>query len=542
MTFKTLLIAICSTTIGVHVSVPSQAQPSISDGASAQCIAIKHADFSQIPDAPTQIVDILFVKATQANIGYCEVSGYVAPNVGFMIRLPSSNWNGKFLEVGCGGSCGSFFTFLCDTPLRKGYACIASDMGHKSASVDGMWAYNNPQAEIDWSFRATHVAALAGKAITAWFYGREPNFSYFHGCSTGGRQGMIEAQRFPWDFDGIIAGAPPFSETDTLMHILWGERSILEKNGKPILEANDLRLIHRAVLRQCDMDDGVNDGIISNPPSCHFDPEMLICAHEENDSCLSTRKIEAVKKFYSGPVTSNGRKLSTGGFTPGSELDWGSFAPGGNYPIGRAAIARESLHYLGFMPDPAPSWQAKDFNFDQDYKRFGMMESLYGNTNPDLRRFKAAGGKLLIYHGWTDLEPSPLDSIDYYETVVKTMGGLESTQDFFRLFMIPGMNHCSGGSGAFAVDYLTYMESWVEKDDPPKAMIGAHVPSHKNGYDAFVGLKFPLDHSITVSFTRPFYAYPLRAKYNGTGNSTDAVSFVPDPASEKVQLKLSATP
>src|SRR5262245_11301982 len=203
---------------------------------SQACTKLEFTDFSMIQDVPTQITQSKFVEAAKRSPALCDVQGYVAPNIGFHLQLPLSQWNGKFIEVGCGGSCGMFFDSLCNTPLSRGYACIASDMGHKSTTTDGKWAYNNLQAEIDWSFSATHVVALAGKAVTEQFYRRKPERSYFHGCSTGGRQGTIEAQRFPGDFDGIIAGAPPFSETDTLMLMLWADRSIKDTHGQSILK------------------------------------------------------------------------------------------------------------------------------------------------------------------------------------------------------------------------------------------------------------------------------------------------------------------
>jgi len=490
--------------------------------AARACEILPTVDFSAVQDASIQITEAAPISPGKDVPAVCDVQGYVSSNIGFHFRLPLSNWNGKFIEVGCGGSCGVFFDFLCNTPLSRGYACIASDMGHKSTTTDGKWAYNNLQAEVDWSFRATHIVALAGKAITERYYGRKPNFSYFHGCSTGGRQGTIEAQRFPWDFDGIIAGAPPFSETDALMHVLWNEQAVRDSKGQPMFTEGDLKQVHEAVLRQCDMDDGVKDGIVSNPHACHFNPETLLCAGGLGSACLAADKVEALKRLYAGPTTSSGQKISSGGVVVGAELNfWASHEAGEN------SLGEDSIHYMSFMPDPSPGWKASDFDWDRDFKRFGMMESLYGNTNPDLRKFKAAGGKLLLYHGWADWGASPLNSVDYYETVSRTMGGLKPTQEFFRLFLVPGMNHCSGGDGAFAIDYLTYLENWVEKGEAPEVMIGAHLPSFKQGYAAFTGLEFPLDPAIPLGFTRPVYPYPLRATYRGSGDPSRAKNFVP---------------
>jgi hypothetical protein len=500
-----------------------------------QCTALQHIDFSIVQDAPTQITEARLIKGDPV---YCQVQGYVSPQVGFEIRLPVHNWNGKFMETGCAAACGTIMiNWLCPSLLRKGYACIASDMGHEGAIDNGLWAYNNLQAEIDWGFRAAHVTALAGKAITERFYKKAPDKSYFMGCSTGGREGMFEAQRFPWDFDGIIAGAPASDQSRIALVRLSAALAMRASDGTPILSHADLQLAHNAVVAACDMNDGVRDGLIGDPRACKFDPEELVCKGNATKGCLSLQQVNALKKIYSGPKTSTGKRIyADGALMPGSELAFGEY-----YPGHFSSFDIDDLRYMTFMPDPGPNWQLSDLNFDRDYKRFGMMESLNAANNPDLRAFKTNGGKLILYQGWADAGAGgvpPLFTVDYYETAQKTMGGSAATQDFFRLFMIPGMGHCGGGEGALDIDYVSYLDNWVENGKAPDVIVGAHIDTDR--LDRFLSkhdsksptfpreLELFLNDPRSAKFTRPVYPYPLRAKYRGSGDPNDAASFVPE--------------
>jgi hypothetical protein len=510
----------------VGALLSSFAEASVADRADA-CKSLAAADFSTLADAPTQVLDASEVAATPESPTYCQVKGYVSPNVAFLIRLPS-RWNGKLIEVGCGGFCGrTDHITMCDDPLRRGYACIVSDSGHQSTARDAKWAYNNIEAQIDLGYRGAHVTALAGKAVSERYYGELPRKSYFSGCSTGGRQGLMEAQRFPWDFDGIIAGAPGQDDPEVAMDMLWANRALVDSKGVSVLSAADLALLHAAVVRECDMNDGIKDGLIGDPRVCKFDPAQLLCTRSSHTQCLTRAQLDAVTKLYDGPKTSKGVSVYSPGPMKGSELTWLNYfrGPAGN-PRQMYNFAGDEFRYIAFWPAPGPRWAPEEFDFDRDYQRLGMTAALYSADNPDLRKFKSRGGKLLSYAGWSDAVAVPESTIDYYETVERTMGGRTTTQEFFRLFMVPGMNHCTGGEGAFAVDYLTYMENWVEKGAAPDVMLAAHVPTHKEGYDGF-GLKFPLDPTIPVSFSRPVYPYPLRAKYKGAGEASDAGSFGP---------------
>lgn len=512
-------------------TVPAQPQTQRSANLGAtetQCSALASADFASLQDAPTQITESKLVKTGSDSTGYCQVQGYVTPQVGFEMRIPVSSWNGKFIETGCGGACGFIPIDSCAEALHKGYACIGTDMGHKDEKGGGVWAYNNLQAKIDWGYRATHVTALAGKAITARFYGEPPHKSYFMGCSTGGRQGMVEAQRFPWDFDGIIAGAPASDQSGAIMTRLWTGLAMGTENESRILRPSDLQLVHNAVVAKCDMNDGVKDGLIGDPRICKFDPMELVCEAGTNSGCLSKTQASAVKKIYSGPTGSNGERIyADGGFMAGSELGLEYL-----YQRHRSGFDVDFLRYMAFIPDPGPNWQVTDLKFDLDYKRVAMMEAIYAGTNPDLRRFKAAGGKLILYHGWADTNIPPLMSVDYYETAEETMGGPSLTQEFFRLFMVPGMKHCGGGDGASEIDYLSYLENWVEQGRAPNVMIGAHLDQDQfnkthdmNSPDlATEREKFRSD-PHNIKFSRPVYPYPARAEYIGHGDPNDAANF-----------------
>lgn len=516
----TASIMVFSNLPSAHGANTATAAPS----ATTQCAALQHADFSGIVDAPTQVDEAEVVGATAGAPAYCRVKGYIAPTVGFELRLPVANWNGRFFEVGCGGFCGSTaWTFWC--PLDRGYACIVTDLGHHGIAGT-KWGYNNLQAQMDFGYRGAHVTALAGKAITQYYYGRTPAKSYFRGCSSGGQQALSEAQRYPWDFDGILAGAPAPSMNWAIM-FTWAKRALIGEDGKPLLTRADLQLLHSAALAKCATADGAKHGFIEDPRACKFDPAELSCRAGAQHQCLTVAQVQAVKKVYAGPTNSKGERIYPGGPLPGSELNWVD----GDVDTyvssdGKDTWPEEYFSYIGFSPAPGPGWKFTDFDFDRDYKRMGTSESILGAANnPDLRKFKAAGGKMIVYQGWADQSDIPAETIDYYETTEKTMGGSAPTQDFFRMFLVPGMYHCTGGAGAFAIDYLTYLEDWVERGRAPERMIGAHVKG--TSWQESLLLKFPLDPATPIEFTRPVYPYPLSARYNGHGNPDDAANFGP---------------
>lgn len=477
----------------------------------AACVAMQGKDFSGIPEAPTQVVRTAIVAARDKVPAHCELRGTVMPNVGFVFKLPA-NWNGRFFMAGCGNWCGTIYPRACDDPLARGYACIASDAGHVARPedvnwTDGQWAYNNLQAELDYGGRASHVTAVAGKAIAAAYYGRPPEKSYYCGCSYGGHQAMVLAQRFPDDFDGIVGGGAPNNLAALMQQNLWSLANAYTRDFKPIFTEADIDVLHKAVLAQCDMDDGVKDGLLSNPPACRIDPLRLVCKPGQQAGCLSAKIAAIAVKMYSGPTDNQGKPVSAGGWAPGSELFWRRvYRPDGT---GLAALAPNYFRYMGRSPDLGPGWDPTSYDFDQDHRRNDVMEALYAADNPDLRRFRDAGGKFINYVGWHDLGTIPAEAIDYYEMVTRTMGGRKPTEAFMRMFMIPGALHCRGGEGAETIDFLTYIENWVERGQAPDKMIGSRI-----------------DESGRAAFTRPVYPYPQLPRFHG-GDPKDAASFAP---------------
>jgi feruloyl esterase len=488
------------------------------------------ADFTSVPGASTEITAATLVNMEEPLLSYCRVQGYVVPQVGFELRLPIGAWNRKFVQVGCGGHCGTT-EVAAACPLKRGYACITSDAGHSGTEADALWGKDNWQAKIDWGYRAPHVTALAGKAITERFYTAAPIRSYFVGVSTGGRQGLQEVQRFPWDFDGVIAIAPPTDLSIVYMTIAWGNRVTHDNQGQPLLGNAELKLLTDAAISRCDLDDGIKDRVIGDPLHCTFEPLQLACKANRTSGCLTPVQLEAVQKVYAGPMTSSGVKLTLGGPLVGSEFGnlndgtagWrGSYVGNDNKPASYERLITEGLRYL-FALNPTAGWTLRDFDFDRDYRYLQVMQALCDATNPDLRRFKIGGGKLMIFQGLNDNSVLPRSTIDYYETVERAMGGRAATQAFVRLFLLPGVGHGFGGAGADTIDYLSSLEAWVEEGRAPDRLIAAHV---KDGIPRSWLDQVPSLDPSAIQFTRPLYPYPLRAKYKGTGDPNDAANFV----------------
>jgi feruloyl esterase len=444
-----------------------------------RCQALEGGAFQGLPGAPTWIMKASYQAATTERQAACVIEGYVNPTINFAMYLPVTKWNGRYLVRGCGGSCGKVMIEpACGLHLRDGYACLFSDMGHSSTMVDNNWVANNLQGLVDFGYRATHVTTVAGKALIKAFYSTDPRKSYFFACSTGGRQGLIEAQRFPEDFDGIVAIAPaslaPFGlkKPATISDI---DRFNLDPSGRPILPNRKALLIHAAVVRACDRDDGLSDGIIGDPVRCRWKPEDIQCKGSEARNCLTAAQVAVVNKLYSWR-----------GAQKGSEFNWiGSY-------LRNAALPGEPskpLFDLGLgRGDPA------------------TIETMVNPNNPDLRPFRDNGGKLILVHGWSDHSVLPLPTIDYYETMTKTMDGPAATRTFARLFMIPGMDHCAGGEGAYAIDYLAAITAWVERGEAPDKLRGVH-PVAGAPLDYF-GIDLPNLDRQYYAFERDHHAYP----------------------------------
>jgi Tannase and feruloyl esterase len=487
-----------------------------------------------LPRYPTAIASATVVPAspgtatTPANPEYCDVKGMIAPQTHFELELPLTTWQGRYLQNGCGGYCGTVSgqTFpSCDATLGGDFAMATDDEGHVSAAGlggGGLWAFNDQKLRNEYGYESEQALYVVSRYIINYLYGQPPRYSYFNGCSDGGREAMEMAERYPDDFNGIIAGAPEIiagplnAEMQT-----WIVRANTDAHGNAILTDNKLPALEAAVVKACGNDDGVpgGDGIITDPQDCHFDPATIQCpADTDSDTCLTPAQVQVVREFYRGPTDPQGRLLYPGGVPYGSEGGWNVFelppsAGGGSVPTA------ESLDYFGLSqpylryqlnppgqigPDPS-QWQFTDAGFRSMFPAADTWDAM----STDLRAFRAHGGKLIMWQGWADNGIPPTGTVDYYDTLASRNGGLGSTQQFARLFMEPTVYHCGGGyASAVQPDLILPMVEWVETGAAPST----------------------LDISYTVggsSFSRPVYPYPLVPRYNGSGPTADAASFHP---------------
>ena len=386
----TAALVALSAFVTASTSLHAASGPPVS-GVAAKCAALAGARFAGVPDAPTSVVKAEVLAANDARPAVCSIEGYVSPSDRFGLWMPIAGWNGKYLVSGCGGMCGIVdMNFACPGHVRDGYACLQTDMGHTSTLRDATWALNNLQGVVDFAYRSTHVTTLAGKAIIAAFYNREIEESYFMGCSTGGRQGLVEAERFPFDFNGVIVIAPVIDETGSAIQLMSAATVNEGPGGKPILPVSKLPMLHDAVLRACDMDDGLKDGVVGDPMSCRFDAASLRCAGVDGPTCLTDEQIAVVRTIYDGPRNTRGEPIyNGGGFLRGSELAWkGDFLAEVSGPGKITDFMIDMFRYMAFMPSAGPNWTIADFDLDRDYKRLGLMESLFSAGNPDLRRLQ----------------------------------------------------------------------------------------------------------------------------------------------------------
>lgn len=416
------------------------------------------------------------VAATASLPAYCRVRGRILPDTHFELRLPE-DWSGRFLMAGCGGFCGTVeadregHSNGINVALRRGYAAITMDSGHHGAGIgDATWAYGNRQAELDYAGRSMAHAARVGKELATLYYGEPPRRSYFSGCSNGGRLGAIAAQRYPQLFDGIASGCPVLDMSRAAAVFgAWNLVALDRGDGTPTLTSDRIAALAATVLEACDALDGATDDLIADPRRCDFDPASLACpSGADGADCLSPAKVETVRRWYDGPRNSAGEPLFPG-IPRGSERFWPFWWLGAEgRPALAPALALGYLRYVGFEQDPGPAYKAQDFDFDRDPPRLAYMGRLIDALDPDLSRFEARGGKLLMYHGFSDALVVPGPTIAYYESVLRAMGGGERVGKFFRLFMVPGMGHCwelPGGHDQF--DPLAALEDWVERGIAP---------------------------------------------------------------------------
>jgi feruloyl esterase len=435
---------------------------------------------------------------------FCRVAATIRPSkdsdIKIEVWLPVEGWNGKFQGVGNGGWVGAIIYPALMEALGRGYAAASTDTGHAGGVVDGSFALGHPEKVIDFGYRAVHEMTVKGKAITTAFYQKGPQYSYWNGCSSGGKQGLKEAQRFPQDYDGIIAGAPANYWTHlTAATVYVGAAT--HKDPASFIPPPKYGMIHQAAIEACDAGDGLKDGLIDDPRRCHFDPQVLECKGDDAPTCLTSAQVAAVKKIYAPATNPRTGVPFFPGLEPGSELGW-AFMAGGKEP---SEIGMAEFRNIVYQD---PKWDWRTFDFDRGIALAEKVDhGIITANDPNLKPFFGHGGKLLMYHGWTDPLIAPENSINYYTSVLDKMGGASKAASSVRLFMAPGMDHCGGGAGPNAFDSLSAMEQWVENGKAPEQLVASHGAPGK------------------ADRTRPLCPYPQVARYKGSGSIDDAANF-----------------
>jgi feruloyl esterase len=428
---------------------------------------------------------------------FCRVGATLTPSsdsdIKIEVWLPASGWNGKLQAVGNGAWAGNISYPAMATALANGYAAVSTDTGHTGG--DAKFMVGHPEKLVDFEERAVHEMTVTAKAIVDAYYGTAPKQSYFNGCSTGGRQALTEAQRYPLDFDAIVAGAPANAVRRQTFGQLWLWQAT-HKDEASLLTPEKYAVLHKAALEQCDALDGVKDGVIEDPLKCKFDPSVTLCKSENGPECLTAAQVEAAKKIYAGASHAKTHQPLYPGLEPGSESGW-------NMSVAARPVnyAEDFFKYIVYND---AGWDPKSLNYDSDVAAADKVKTGLDATNADLSKFIGHGGKLLIYHGWGDPGIPPLNSVNYYESVLKTT---PNARGAVRLFMVPGMAHCGGGDGTSTFDMVAAVDAWVGTKAAPSTIPASKVADGK------------------VVRTRPLCAYPTVATYKGTGSTDDAANF-----------------
>jgi feruloyl esterase len=434
----------------------------------------------------------------------CRVKIVARPVVDSEIQIevwlpPKESWNGRLLGTGNGGYSGALSYPTMETALKAGYAVTGSDTGHTGhTGGDLKFGLGHPEKIIDWSYRAVHVMTDVAKLVARNYYGQFPEKAYFTGCSTGGQQALSEAQRYPADYDGIIAGDPGNDRIRLNVGFLWSWAAT-HHGSEEILSADKLRLVTRAFKESCDAKDGLKDGLIDDPRKCGFDPGTLLCKGGSTDGCLSTDEVAAIRKVYGGARNPRTGKQIFPGWVPGSEAGWMG------YFVGHPEPARTDFWRYWIFGDP--QWSPSTFDYDRDVEWAESKLSYAAATDANLELFRKRQGKLILYQGWADPVVPPEDTIGYYDAVTRASGGSTAVSGFARLFMVPGMGHCPGGDGPSVFDPLPVLDTWVSRDIAPTRMAASHMTAGKSDR------------------TRPLCPYPQVARRKGSGSIDEAESF-----------------
>jgi hypothetical protein len=542
-----LSFAVSTTSSGIITTAAPLASPSLPGPDAQKCAVLTELNLEDTPGGPAIITSAHLVEVPISGLEppffhpsgygasgaaatpivsnikrYCDVTGYVAPQNKFELKLPlADDWNQKFFFYSCGGFCGRVIGDSCNLGLARGFASATGNGGHDSVlGFDGIWAANAPELQEDFGWRSNHVVTFIAKAITTRYYSKPIKYSYMAGNSKGGQAVLLEAQRFPEDFDGLMPSAPVYDYTGrNTTAAAWFAQAVNDGHGGSVLNAEAAQAIHKSVLEHCGAQAGVEEGLVTDPPSCKWQPELVACASgSSGPDCLDAKQVAAVKRLMAPATNSKGEVLYAYPYIPGTETQWAGWnffgAPSPAYPP-RFANMELPGQYLKYFVDEKmrAKGDALSFDFDRDPATLARARRIYDATSVDLRAFKTRGGKILMWHGWADGAIPATSSVGYYEAVTKFMGGRKQTEDFLRLFLVPGVHHGGGGPGLTEFDALTALENWVESGQAPEKLIAQRS---SNGI---------------VERSRPVYPYPILAHYSGKGDPKRADSFVPFGAS-----------
>lgn len=456
---------------------------------------------------------------------FCRVTGILRPTsdsaIRFEVWLPEHHWNGGFVGAGNGGFAGSIGYDELANYLKRNFAVAGSDAGHQAEATDASWAYQQPEKVKDFGWRAVHFTRLRAGEIIATYYGKRDEKAYFDSCSDGGREALMEAQRFPGDYNGILAGAPANTWSTMLGAAVYVIQA-LQLDPRSYFSDLKLPAIQKASLEACDALDGVKDGIINEPSKCHFDPQVLLCKGEETLNCLTPPQIGSLESIYTGATSRQGKTVFPG-FTPGDEISWGEWILGQD-PTGPSGL-RYVENYFRYIVTGDPKWNVLTADPADSLRQSREKAAADLDSNdPDLSKFAANGGKLILYHGWNDQAISPWNTVNYYKSVQQQMGAAK-VDTFLRLYMAPGVEHCAGGPGpssfgqfglptAKGSKYGLFdsLVDWVEKGSPDEEIFATKYARGEGG-------------AMKVVMTRPLCAYPQVVRYSGSGDTDDAASF-----------------
>ncbi|WP_321814906.1 MULTISPECIES: tannase/feruloyl esterase family alpha/beta hydrolase [unclassified Paraburkholderia] len=522
-TLATALLAACGSggSVGSTANTPLAVVAPVTD-----CSKLAAVDITDIGGPGSTITSATVTTATinGASVNFCTVKGTLAPSNTFEVALPVSTWTQRFAELGCGGLCGTLsdptqqssfsFSYTCPLVQQGGFVTAATDMGHSGQS--STWT-SNEQQRADFAYRGQHITTLAAEKLIKAYYGQTQKYAYFIGCSDGGREALMAAQRYPTDYNGIIAGAPAahFQVQNSLYHG-WSVKSQSttgDSTGNAILYADKALVLHKAVVAACGGQTGVADGLLADPRTCNFDPASIECANgaTSTSNCLTAAEVATASKIYGGPVdATTGERMLAGSPQFGSEANWiGVEVPTTNStdtPVPVTSLFSylivSGAYNLIFTGSPTmPTVDTFGFTDTSFYANYLQANhALNDATNPDLSAFKKGGGKLILWHGWADQHISPLFTIQYYEAMQNTMGA-STVSDFARLYLVPGVGHCGGGEGFPNIDLVSQITAWTEHGTAPNAV-----------------MTYQTDSSNAVTASRPVYPYPAVARYSGSGD------------------------